>query len=184
MQEILSDEFAVLNWRLCALAKIWDILGWRRCEQQHKKELNPLFILDSRQQYGFYGFLAVTLAVTFVTNNLAIWALSISRMFLSFNLSHDVLCYYDFDFMQSLNSANVDLGNLWFSHQYLILILIKSNLLLLSFSSEFLCHIQNNWNHKSKFCKACQKYFLKTEKMWSLHFRYAHQEASYSSLSA
>ncbi|KAM6079521.1 uncharacterized protein LJ206_009112 [Theristicus caerulescens] len=50
MQEILSDALAVLNWRLCDLAKIQDILGCSRCERQHKKELNLLFILDSRQQ--------------------------------------------------------------------------------------------------------------------------------------
>lgn len=76
-----------------------------------------------------------------VTKDLATWALSISQIFLAFSPSHYMLHYYGFDLTQSLAFANVDIGNLWFSHQHLNQILIRFDLLLLSFSSEFLCPI-------------------------------------------
>lgn len=69
-------------------------MGHSRREQQHQGQLNPSFILHSRQQDGFYEFLAVTRAVMTMTKDFAIWALSIPRIFQAFSLSHGMLHDY------------------------------------------------------------------------------------------
>lgn len=121
------------------------------------------------------------LTVMTMTKEPAIWALSIPRIVQAFSLSHGALHDYLMVglMMHFLAFARVVLGDLWFSH----LILIRPSLLLLSFSSVFFCHSYNNWNHKNKFCKACQKCFLKREETRYLQFQEARLEGSYSSAS-